>query len=149
MFNRTRIQKAKNTENTTWENRAVTSEDIAIWYIINDNNYLDLIKKDIIFKDNIWKDLHNILDQWLIYLDTLPLAEKERYKWVALKIEMDNKHHTDENSEEKLEKLILWINREIYKNQVESLKNKISSWDTNALKEYSELIKLAKSHGIK
>ena len=149
MFNRTRIQKTKNSENITWENRSITSEDIAIWYIINDNDYLNLIKKDIIFKDNIWKDLHNIIDQWLIYLDSLPLAEKERYKWVALKIEMENKHNTDENSEEKLEKLIFWINREIYKNLVESLKNKISSWDANALKEYSDLIKLAKSHGIK
>jgi DNA primase len=149
MFNRTRIQKPKDSEKNTWNNRAITSEDLAIWYIINDNDYLSLIQDKIIFKDNIGKDLHNIIDKWLVYLDSIPLGEKERYKWVALKVEMENKQHTEENSEEKLAKLIFWINREIYKNQVESLKNKISSWDANALKEYSELIKLAKSHWIK
>jgi hypothetical protein len=89
------------------------------------------------------------LDQWIQYINSLPLAEKERYKWVALKIEIDNKQKTEDNSTWELEKLILWINREIYKHQVEALKSKISAWDANALKEYSELIQLAKINKIK
>jgi hypothetical protein len=62
---------------------------------------------------------------------------------------MDNKHTTQEHFHDEIEKLILWMNREIYKKEVENLKNKISQWDAQALKNYSELVKIAKSHGIK
>jgi DNA primase len=148
LFNRTRITKSKSNPELL-QNKPITSEDIAIWFIINDNDYLELIQKDIIFKDNIWKDLHNILNTWIQYLQTIPLDQKERYKWIALKLEIENKQKTDENSQYELKKLILWINREIYKNQVESLKMKISTWDASALKEYSDLVKLSKEHGIK
>jgi hypothetical protein len=127
----------------------VSSEDTAIWFIINKPEYLDVLKKEIIFPEAIWKSLQNILSKWIKYLDELELSEKERYKWIALKIEMDNKHKTEEHNAEEVEKLVRWINREIYKNHVEILKNKINSWDASALQEYSALIKTAKSHGIK
>jgi hypothetical protein len=62
---------------------------------------------------------------------------------------MDTKHKTEEHNVEEVAKLVLWINREIYKNRVVLLKNKISSWDASALQEYSTLVKIAKTHGIK
>jgi hypothetical protein len=46
-------------------------------------------------------------------------------------------------------KAIDWLNREIYKKEVEKLKSLINSWDNEALKEYSELILKAKKSGIK
>ena len=148
LFNRTRISTKTHEEDMT-KSVNVSSEDTAIWYIINKPEYLDILKKEIIFPEAIGKNLQNILNKWVKYLDELELSEKERYKWIALKIEMDNKHKTEEHNAEEVEKLVRWINREIYKNHVEVLKNKISSWDASALQEYSALIKTAKSHGIK
>lgn len=148
LFNRARISWTTD-DNSKLKSVNVSSEDTAIWYILNKPEYLEILKKEIIFPDAIWKSLQNILWQWITYLNTLELSEKERYKGIALKIEMDNKHKTEEHNTQEVEKLVLWINREIYKNRVEILKNKISAWDASALQEYSSLVKIAKSHGIK
>jgi hypothetical protein len=148
LFNRARITKSED-DNSMAKSWNLSSEDTAIGYIINKPEYLDILKKEIIFPDAIWKNLQNILNKWTKYLDELELSEKEKYKGIALKLEMDNKHNTEEHNAWEVEKLVKWINREIYKNQVESLKNKISAWDASALQEYSTLVKTAKSHGIK
>jgi DNA primase len=148
LFNRTRISNKSN-DNDQAKRVNVSSEDTAIGYIINKPEYLDILKKEIIFPEAIWKSLLNIVSKGIKYLDELELSEKERYKGIALKIEMDTKHKTEEHNVEEVAKLVLWINREIYKNRVELLKSRISSWDVSALQEYSTLIKTAKSHGIK
>lgn len=149
LFNRTRIKSSDVDENSQVKSQNVTSEDLAIWYIMNDNRYISEIKQKIIFPESISTHLQNILDKGTDYLETLEISEKERYKWIALRVEMDNKHTTQEHFHDEIEKLILWMNREIYKKEVENLKNKISQWDAQALKNYSELVKIAKSHGIK
>jgi len=148
LFNRARISNKSHEEDMA-KTVNVSSEDTAIWYILNKPEYLEILKKEIIFPDAIWVKLQNILTKWVAYLNELELSEKERYKGIALKIEIDTKHKTEEHNAEEISKLVLWINREIYKNRVEILKNKISAWDALALQEYSNLVKTAKSHGIK
>ena len=106
-------------------------------------------KNNILFPRHISKNLQNILESGIDFLDTLELSQKEHYKWIALKIEMENKTKTQEHFHDEIKKLIFGLNREIYKKQVETLKNKISAWDAQALKEYSAVMQKAKQHGIK
>ena len=42
-----------------------------------------------------------------------------------------------------------WLNRELFKQAEESLKQKINSWDNDALLEYTKLINKAKKSWIK
>jgi hypothetical protein len=62
-----------------------------------------------------------------------------------LKIETSEKNEKDLKDE--LNKAIDWLNREIYKKEVERLKNNL--WDNEVLKEYTQLITKAKKYGIK
>lgn len=149
LFNRSRAHISTNTDENGEKKQILTSENLAIWYLINKPDYREKIKENLLFPENVSKHLQNMLDNWVGYLDTLELSQKEAFKWIALKIEMENKQKTPEHFEEELTKLIKWLNREIYKKQVEILKNKIWSWDTQALQEYSTLMKKAKLHGIK
>jgi hypothetical protein len=48
-----------------------------------------------------------MLSKGIKYLDELELSEKERYKGIALKIEMDTKHKTEEHNVEEVAKLVL------------------------------------------
>jgi hypothetical protein len=41
------------------------------------------------------------------------------------------------------------LNRDIYKKEVERLKNLMSNWDNNALLEYTKLLKIWKESWIK
>jgi UDP-N-acetylglucosamine:LPS N-acetylglucosamine transferase len=82
-------------------------------------------------------------------LNHLELNEKEKYRWIALKIEIENKEKTREVIEKEIIKTAKWMNKEIYRNKVEVLKNKMNAWDSDALREYSELIKEAKKLWIK
>jgi hypothetical protein len=64
-------------------------------------------------------------------------------------LKLENEFRNEENLKTELLKAIDWLNREIYKKEVEKLKSLINSWDNKALKEYSELISKAKKSGIK
>ena len=82
-------------------------------------------------------------------MNHLELSEKEKYRWIALKIEVENKEKTREAVEKEIIKTAIWMNKEIYKNKVDLLKNKMNTWDSDALREYSELIKEAKKLWMK
>lgn len=149
LFNRSRAHIPTSQDENQVKNQILSSEDLTIWYIINDPNSINQIKENLLFPDHISGNLQSVLEKWVNFLDTLELSEKEHYKWIALKIDMEHKTKTDENFHDEIKKLILGLNREIYKKQVENLKNKISAWDSQALLDYSEIMKKAKKHGIK
>ena len=149
LFNRSRANISNNQDENQVKTQVLSSEEMAIWYIINNPDYIWEIKNNLLFPENIWEKLQNFIENGTKFLDTLELSQKEHYKGIALKIEMENKTKTDEHSHDEIKKLISWLNREIYKKQVETLKQKISSWDNQALQEYSTLMKKAKAHGIK
>jgi hypothetical protein len=66
-----------------------------------------------------------------------------------LKLETENDERNERNFEEELIKAINWLNREIYKKEVDKLKQLINSGNNDALNEYSKLIMVAKKAGIK
>jgi hypothetical protein len=102
-----------------------------------------------LFIENISKDLKEILEKWVEALNSLPLERKEKYRALALKLETEMWERNNRNFEEELNKTISWLNREIYKKEVEILKWKIASWDNEALAEYSKLMSIARKAGIK
>ena len=99
--------------------------------------------------DGLWVDFLAILNQWNSYLEGLELSKKERYKWISLKIEEDSKLNNDGNIDEKIDKLILGINRELYKKLSWEYKIKMNTGDMDAFTQYTNLINTAKKMGIK
>ena len=147
LFNRIRLKIISNESKI--ENKIIKNEDIAIAYTLIDKKNIFFFKKNIIFKEWLNIDLIDAIEKWNNFLNDLNLEKKEKYKWLSLKIEEDNKLKTEFNSEKELEKLVIWINKEIYKKQVNTLKLKINSWNTDAFNKYNELVKKAKEMWIK
>lgn len=145
-----RIKFTTNTsKNNKIETDKITSEEIVIWYCISNENNIDYFNKHILFKDWLWKDLKKILEEWISYINTLELNKKERLRWVSLKIDSENQHTNNEHTSEELNKIVDWINREIYKKLVIILKKEMNSWNSEAFLKYTKLISEAKKIGIK
>ena len=147
------FNKIRYTINTSKEAKVevnkTTSEELVIWYCLSNEKNIDYFNKHILFKDWLWNDLKNILNDWIWYINSLELNKKERLKWISLKIESDNTHANQEHSEEELNKIVHLLNREIYKKLVEILKKEMNSWNSEAFIKYTKLISEAKKIGIK
>ncbi len=148
LFNRVKFTTEKKWD---WEknNKALTSEELAIWNILIDEKHSAFFKKHIVFTDWLHPDLLKALEKWPHFINDISLDQKERYRGISLQIEEENKLKTENNSEIELEKLTLGINRDMYKKMVNDLKNKMKKWDTNAFTKYSEIAKIAKDLWIK
>jgi hypothetical protein len=118
-----------------------------ISYCLFNEKNINFVKEKILFPNSIWKDLKEILEKWTSVLNSFELNKKEKYRALALKLE--NEFRNEENLKTELTKAINWLNREIYKKEVERLKSLINAWDNEALNEYSNLIGIAKKSGIK
>jgi len=145
-FNKTKFRVKLNDE---INNNTISIEELAIWYILIDEKNINVLLNNIIFKDNISKNLKNFLDNWKSVLSNIDLDSKEKYRWISLKIEEANKEKTPENIDKEIIQISKSINKSIYKTQYNKLKNKMKSWDTNAFLKYSELVKKAKELWIK
>lgn len=159
-FNRIRFQNTDISKEISTQ--LPSTQEIAIGYILASRNDAELNRNRELLKENILiqdENTMNILSLLLENADSkvweekilakLDLKQREKYRGVALKIEEDNKEKTREVEEKEIVKIALSLNKEIYKQKVETLKQKINTWDTKALQEYSELVKKAKSLGIK
>lgn len=146
------FNRIKFTTNTTKETKTtvekITSEELAIWYCISNEKNIAFFNKHMLFKEWLWNDLKNILENWISYIDSLELNKKERLRWISLKIESDNEHSNSEHSESELEKITNWLNREIYKKLVPALMKKMKSWNSEDLLEYTKIKSIAQKHWI-
>ena len=123
-------------------------EDIAIWYILLDEKHKEFIQKNIIFKDNIWKGLKDIL-QDTRNIDTFPIEKRDKLKAISMKISIEEENDTEKRIEDDLVSFVKKLNTFYYKKIVWELKQKMESWDDKAFLEYSKIIKIAKEHNIK
>ena len=146
-FNRIRFW-TKNDENKKNENINLSNEDLVIWYILINEKNINIFNKNLIFPENISKNLNYFLEKWAVYLQELELNKKEKYKWLSLQVEEENKEKTPENIENEVKKISMRINKEIYKKLCIELKNKMWNWNTEAFKKYSILVKEAKKMWI-
>ena len=147
------FNRIKFTINTTKENNIkaekITSEELVIWYCIYNEKNIDFFHKHILFKDWLWNDLKNILDNWISYINSLELNKKERFRWISLQIESESEHSNSEHSESELNKIVNWINREVYKKLVHVLKTEMNNWNNEAFIKYTHLVNEAKKIWIK
>lgn len=147
------FNRIKFTTNTSKDSKVeinkITSEDFVIWYCILDEKNIDFFNKHVLFKNWLWADLRKILDEWIWYINSLELNKKERFRWISLKIESDNEHANKEHSEEELQKIVNWLNREVYKKLVTTLKKEMSNWNNEAFVKYTHLVNEAKKIWIK
>ena len=148
-FNKIRFTNHESKNKNLEMKQTLTSSELAIWYCIMDEKNIEYIKKNLIFNEWLWKDLEWFFEKWIYYLDSLELSKKEKYKAISLKIESDNTTSNSNHIEDELKKVVDWLNREIYKNEVQKLKNLMNSWDNEALLKYTMLVAKAKKAQIK
>jgi len=141
-YNKTRV-KNNNTKTEIYKNHvSYDVQDYLIAHILNDFSLIDLAEEKIILKENIGKNLKNILEQKDEFLAKLDLQDKEKYKALAFKTLEDSKNENDEKRISDIEKLIDKLNKNLVKSQEQILKEKIKAWDMKAFEEYNELQKL-------
>lgn len=137
-YNKTRV-KNNNTKTEIYKNHvSYDAQDYLIAHILNDFSLIDLAEEKIILKENIGKNLKNILEQKDKFLAKLDLQDKEKYKALAFKTLEDDKNENDEKRMSDIEKLIDKLNKDLIK----ILKQKIKAWDMQAFEEYNKLQKL-------
>lgn len=147
-FNKIRF-KINTTHNAQIKSEKIDSEELVMAHCILDNTRSEFFAKNLIFHEYISKDLSNILKNPSETLQSFEIEKKERIKAFALKIENNETLANADNQEEELKKTAYALNKEIYKKQVEVLKNKMNHGDDESFIHYSQLVALAKKHGIK
>ena len=147
-FNRTRLKRESFRENNI-KKVEYTSEDYAIWYIINNENILAELREKIVFRDFISLDLANFLAEWWTIVNQMELEKKSKYQAIAMKIENNSTSQTNEAVWSTIDKLVKKINLDSYKKAIKILKEKMNSWDMQAFSEYSEVVKKAQKMGLK
>lgn len=138
--------KNKEWENTKKENFWI--EEIAIWYVINNEKNRDEFIKNFIFKDDISWDLVDILN-WENIIESYSLDKKNKIEAISMKIDSEEERDTPEHKIEDLNNFIKKLNIHFYKKIVWELKEKMNSWDEKAFLKYSEIVKRAKENNIK
>jgi len=124
----------------------VTSQDLAVSYVLIDASYKDYIKKELVFVDYVDNVLKEALDNEK-FLDNLTLEKKEFYRWLSLELEDKFVSFTEDKIKDDIKKLCNKINSDVFKIESWRLK-KIMQEDWNnleALLRYSDLVKKAKS----
>lgn len=148
-FNKIRFKYKKSEEENYQMKNNITSTEIILAYCLLDENNLNFFKEKIIFEEYLPKDLKEIFNFWTEKINSFPLEKKEKIKWISLKIEDLENSKNNSNKQENLQKIIFWLNREIFLQNQEKLKNKMNSWDNEVILEYTKLISKAKKAWIK
>lgn len=148
-FNKIRFKfKKSEGENLQIKNTISSSEMILAYSILSPEN-LNFFKNNLVFEEYLPNDLKNIFENGISEIEKFPLDKKEKIRWISLKIEDSENFKNSTNKNEELQKIIFWLNREIFLNMQEILKNKMNSWDNEAILEYTKLIWKAKKIGLK
>ena len=147
-FNKLRLEKPGKTKIEEVKKNWFSSEELAIWHILQEPKSIDYLRENIVFKEAIWEDLRQFLENKDI-LDSLNLEKRDKYKSIALMLEEEDKLKTEENLWTTLEKLVRKINLNAYKKLVQKLKSQMDNWDNDAFAKYSEIIRTAKKYSLK
>ena len=147
-YNKTRISKDEWVEYKI-NKKNITSQDLIIGFLIK---YPEKIKEAfelIKHKDYIWKYLSKILENWSQEVNNFDIETKNFYLSLAqnderLEIEAQLESVWNFKSDAKInddfKKIIEKLNNDLFKKAESELKEKIKSWDLEALKKYNELV---------
>lgn len=141
--------KYKNHEQNTKDmniKKEVSSADLAIAYCVLDEENTKFFKENLAFYEWMPKSLKEVFEKWIQKIESFELSKKEKYRGLALKIEIDNEVKNADNISKDLQSLARRLDEEIYnKEKVKYL----SSSDKEDLVKYIELNKIAKKAWIK
>ena len=118
----------------------ITSEQLAIWYILSNEKNKDFFNENIFWKEFLENDLKNFINSWIKYLNWLELEKKEKYR--ALNLEIEEKNEASKQKE--IEQIIWKINKNNYKKKIDNLKKDKNYWNEKTLKQFIEIQKEAK-----
>ena len=150
IFRKTKLWKApKNYDKVEeiTENIPVTSEDIALGYIFENTENITRLNEWIIFELLETSPLKKALADFEDFKKNLNLWQKEQYK--ALAFQISNKELWTDDYTSSFEKLVSQLNKNTYKQLTQKYKQEMKSWWIEAFQKYSEIVSLAKKHGIK
>lgn len=148
-FNKIRFTFKKSEEENLQIKNTITSSEMILAYCLLSEENLTFFKNNLIFEEYLPKDLKEIFEKGISEIEKFPLDKKEKIRWISLKIEDSETFKNSINKNEELQKIIFWLNREIFLNMQEILKNKMNSWNNEAILEYTNLIRKAKKAWIK
>lgn len=149
-FNKIRFSRTKENSQTPWDTntKEITYEDLVLAYCLFDEKNIEFFKESIVFSQGMSKSMWAVFEKWTDFIKSLSLEQKEKLKWLSVKLEIDAEN-TNSDINEELKKVAFWLNKEIFTKKISILKEKMNSWDNNALLEYSEVMKQAKSIWLK
>jgi len=146
MFKATK--KARQDQENISQVKKISSEDILISYIIDgEDDISKTVESKILFRDGIWEKLISALQDTSTFIGKLSLEDKEFYKAVSLN--ESQKWLSGEEPLAHIWKIIEQLNKRAYKSLCETYKSQMTQWDNNAFEKYSEIVKIAKQHGVK
>jgi hypothetical protein len=101
----------------------------------------------------LWNDLREILNKWVDIINTFEIWKKNKYLSISqndealeIKAQIENTIvKNDDKIEATILKTIQKLNKDTIKNAENILKEKINSWDLDAINEYKELLKIKKT----
>lgn len=140
-------RKAKKEVEENPEKTKLTPEDTLIALLHDNPELKQEIHAAIIFPEWISEKFKSALDDIQSFFKKLDLAQKEKYK--ALAMSYTSKWNTLEEQTAERNTVILGLNRMYYKTLTEKYKAAMNSWDNDALMKYSELLQIAKKNQIK
>ena len=148
-FNKTRLKRDSRQIENKISKVEYTSEDYAIWYLLNDETLIAELREKILFRDFISKDLQDILAKGSSLVDSFELEKKERFKALSMKIDDNSNSQTNDVIWNTIDKIVKKINFDSYKKAIKILKEKMSPWDLEAFTQYTEVVKQAREMGLK
>lgn len=151
-YNKTKLAR-KEDEFQVNKKEKITSEDLLIGYAIKYPEKINFIKKNLKFEKYLWNDLREILNKWVDIINTFEIWKKNKYLSISqndealeIKAQIENTIvKNDDKIEATILKTIQKLNKDTIKNAENILKEKINSWDLDAINEYKELLKIKKT----
>lgn len=122
-------------------------EELAIWYILDSEENKKYLIENILFKDKLWDDLQNVLNDSSI-IEKFPLEKKDRFKAVSMKISEIEENDNDIRKQKDLEIFVRKLNLSIYNKIAFELKEKLKMWDEDAFLEYTRIKKIAQENWV-
>ena len=120
--------------------------DYIVWLFLEQKLSKSQIDSSLLFAEALTSKVREILS-WEREISSLNLEEKERYKSLSLELSLSEKSELE--MKQYIEKLFISVNKDHFKILESRYKQKLSDWDIESLKKYSELLKIARGAGLK
>lgn len=145
-YNNIRYKRSDSEKEINNIKKETSSADLAIAYSLLGEKYMLFLKENLAFYNFLKWDLKEIFENWAKKIESFELSKKEKYRALALKLELDNEGKNEDNIIKDIKILARLLDEEIYNR--EKIKF-LSSKDEEDLIKYMKLNQIAKKAWIK